>query len=148
NDEFKPAVARLRAEFLPENPMVLEALTAWYLNSEPAVNLRPEQVDALLAWVHAGGHLIVAIENPTDINAVPWLRQILPFEPSGIETRRIEGALEQWITSGASRVRVNVRTHAFAAGGIAQEVDVENPFAGVRIDTGFYDAEAPVVVGK
>lgn len=98
--DYTPTVARLQPELLPSNPIAYESLTACYLNSEKAADLKPEQVDALLAWLNEGGHLIVAIESPTDITAVPWLRNLLPFTPEALETRPLEGSFERWLSSG------------------------------------------------
>ncbi len=94
------AVARLESDYLPSNPIALEALSAIYVNSEKASNLKPEQIDALLAWVHGGGHLIVGIEQPGDVTALPWLRALLPFEPESVGTLPGGDALQKWLVSG------------------------------------------------
>ncbi len=104
--EFLPAVARLQSEYLPSNPIALEGLTAWYLNSEKAADLKPDQADALLSWMHNGGHLILAIEQPTDVTALPWLKSVLPFLPESLTNVANNGRIEAWVTQGPSVVQL------------------------------------------
>lgn len=99
--ESLPAVARLQSDLLPSNPIALQGLTACYLNSEKAADLKPDQVDALLAWLHAGGHLIVGIEKAADASGVPWLGAVLPIRPTGITNVTGGTALEEWLRSAA-----------------------------------------------
>src|SRR5262249_21154510 len=47
--DFQPATARLLPELFPENPIVLQGLDALYLHSEKALELKVNQVNALLA---------------------------------------------------------------------------------------------------
>ncbi|MCC7373518.1 MAG: hypothetical protein IT581_02595 [Verrucomicrobiales bacterium] len=104
--EFLPAVARLQTEYFPTDPIALETLSACYLNSEKAAELKPEQVDALLSWLHGGGHLIVAIEQPGDVNGLPWLAGLLPFSPVALTNRASEGSFERWLVSGQPTLRL------------------------------------------
>lgn len=96
-EEAKPAAARFQPSMFPDNPLVLESLDAIYLNSETAVSLRSSQVNALLAWMNAGGHLIVAIEQISDVTALPWLRNVLPVEPQDIVPVLDHSPLERWL---------------------------------------------------
>src|SRR6185503_16587154 len=57
--DLQPIVAHLQPNLLPDNPIALQGLDTLYLNSELALKLDVKQVSALLAWLHAGGHLIV-----------------------------------------------------------------------------------------
>src|SRR6478609_956896 len=66
----QPTPVRFQSTTFPDNPLVLEGLDAIYLNSEVATSLRTDQADALLAWMRAGGHLIVAIEQVTDVTGL------------------------------------------------------------------------------
>ncbi|MBU6402819.1 MAG: hypothetical protein KGS61_21065, partial [Verrucomicrobia bacterium] len=97
----QPMVARLQLELFPDNPIALEGLDTLYLNSEKAVELKGPQVAALLAWVHAGGHLILGVEQPTDVNAVAWLRDLLPCQLAGLEQVKPGEALEAWLRGSA-----------------------------------------------
>ena len=61
--------------------------SAWlYLSSERVSQLRDSQVNALYRWLYAGGHLIVGVEQLTDINSTPWLKPLLPCELTDIHT--------------------------------------------------------------
>lgn len=98
--EFQPVVARLQVNYLPDNPVALEGLNALYLGSAVAPGLKEPQVEALVAWVQLGGHLIVGVDQPTDVNATPWLRALLPAEVSGVDEVRMDGELHRWLVSG------------------------------------------------
>ena len=78
--EQVPIVTRVQTAFFPDNPIALEGMGTLYLNSETALDLKTPQVDALLAWIDGGGHLIVCAEQATDVNATPWLKNLLPCE--------------------------------------------------------------------
>ena len=160
-DEFMPAVARLQSEYLPSNPIALEGLTAWYLNSEKAVDLKADQADALLSWMHNGGHLILAIEQPNDVTALPWLQSILPFVPESITNRVNNGQIEAWVTQGPSVVQLPSTIQREAA--IENNVPIRpsrrrnspaapgelfDPYSQIEAQDDFRKAEIPVVLGK
>jgi hypothetical protein len=92
-----PLVVRLAAPMLPDNPILLERLDVIYLNSERAVELKEPQVKALLAWLHAGGHLVVGVEQVSDVNTVSWLREIVPVTLTGNTTVTEHGGLLDWL---------------------------------------------------
>ncbi|MBL9126463.1 MAG: hypothetical protein JNL97_02390, partial [Verrucomicrobiales bacterium] len=155
--EFTPTVARLQAEYLPTHPIALEGLTAWYLNSEKAGELKADQVDALLSWIHGGGHLIVAVEQPTDVTAVPWLRSVLPFEPGGITNKPNAGSIDAWVASGPEGVRL--ATASRPAGEVAPvpgrsrgrrvpTAPTADPYAFLEPQETFRNAEIPIVLGR
>jgi hypothetical protein len=97
--ELQPAAARLLPSIFPDNPVVLEGLNCLYLSSEKAADLTVNQVKALLAWLNAGGHLIVGVEQISDITASPWLRNVLPCELNDIRTAQSHPELQQWLQS-------------------------------------------------
>ena len=97
--ELKPGVARLQPEQFPDNPLALEGLDALYLNSERAAAFSVPQATALLAWVRGGGHLIVAVEQMSDLSAAPWLAQFLPVEILGTEDKSILGGVKDWVAN-------------------------------------------------
>ncbi len=157
--EFLPAVARLQVDLLPSNPISYESLTAIYLNSEKATDLKPDQVDAVLTWLNLGGHLIVAIEQPTDANAVPWLRGLLPLIPDSTEARHLEGSFERWLVSGrrvlqlpsllkrpapTSRRPSPQRTGKVTVQTPANASDLD-PFTKIQPQNNFNNAEMPVI---
>lgn len=94
---LQPFVVRLAAPMLPDNPILLERLNVIYLNSERAVELKEPQVKALLAWLHGGGHLIVGVEQVSDVNTVSWLREIVPVALTGNATVTEHGGLLNWL---------------------------------------------------
>ena len=57
------------------------------------------QVNALLAWLHGGGHLIVGVEQISDITATPWLRSVLPCELNDMRTVQGHPELQEWLRS-------------------------------------------------
>jgi hypothetical protein len=96
--ELQPASARFQSPIFPDNPLVLEGMSTLYLNSERAAELRvPNQVDALYAWVNSGGHLIVGVEQITDVNSVPWLRNLVPFDLKDIQSLGRHTELQEWL---------------------------------------------------
>jgi hypothetical protein len=158
--EFAPSVARLQSEYFPANPIALEGLTACYLNSEKAADLKPEQVDALLAWLHQGGHLIVGIEQPGDVTTLPWLRGVLPFAPSAVTNRFIEGSFERWLVSGRRVLQLPTvlrrnpparRAGQPRSGRVTVQTPAEapqGPFATITPQNDFNSAEVPLVAGR
>ena len=103
NNQLRPAVTRLSVELFPDHPLALEGLSVLYLHPTRALELKSSQVTAVLAWLHNGGRLIVAAEQPGDINAVPWLRQILPCEITSSTMRAEHRALQSWLNSDPRR---------------------------------------------
>src|SRR5262249_31443462 len=89
--EFAPQVARVMPEFFPDNPIALEGLNGLYLNSEKTLGLKENEVASLLSWLYAGGHLVICIEQQADLATATWLRDILPVETGGAETRKMKG---------------------------------------------------------
>lgn len=175
NSQLHPTVARLAAELFPDNPIALDGLSVLYLSPAKALELKTGQVTALLAWLHGGGNLIVAAEQPGDINAVPWLRQILPCEITSTAMQAEHGALQAWLSSDARqpapgqvpgatprpRPVPRVRPPAGAPSqravitnrpGLLAEVippkisSTSNPFAQLTVDNDFESAALPVAV--
>src|SRR5437867_10057685 len=97
---MQPVVARLPVEHFPDDPTALESLDAIYLNSEKALEMKVSQAAALLAWLHQGGHLILGVEQPSDLNANSWLRPLLPCEPANISSLKTSREIVQWLSTG------------------------------------------------
>ncbi|MGE3308478.1 MAG: hypothetical protein AB7O66_00800 [Limisphaerales bacterium] len=157
--EFLPAVSRLQSDYLPSNPIALEGMSACYLNSEKAVDLKADQTDALLSWMHHGGHLIVALEQPTDVTALPWLRSILPFEPESITNQLNGGRIEAWVRGGPSPVRLPSASMqpGESLGGLPptpnqqrrrRNAETIDPYTTLGSADDFQSAEMPVVQGR
>jgi hypothetical protein len=95
-DDSKYSVARLQSALLPDNPLALEGIDVLYLSSEKAPDLNVGQVNALMAWLQRGGRLIVGVEQLTDVNGTPWLRETLPCSLSSIVNVSAHDALQEW----------------------------------------------------
>ncbi|MBI5387888.1 MAG: hypothetical protein HZA90_24765 [Verrucomicrobia bacterium] len=151
-NQLQPAVARLSMELFPDNPIVLDGLAALYLHSSKAVELKANQVTALMVWLHSGGHLIVAAEQPGDIQATAWLRQVLPCEIQSVALRRDHAAFQAWLTSDSRRAAPGQVPSGAAArrrpGTGAPAVEPQqaglNPFTLLAPDTAFETADMPV----
>ncbi len=96
NPDLQASVARLTPELFPDNPITLQSATAIYLNTERAISLRPQQVDALLAWLDGGGHLVIGLDQIGQVNATPWLRDLVNADL--VTVRNIAGgrAISEW----------------------------------------------------
>ena len=97
--ELRPVVARLQPPLFPDNPLALGGLDVLYLGSQRALELKVPQINALLAWLHAGGRLIVGVEQIQHINSTEWLRGILPVEFSGMVSLEKHPEIVSWLTS-------------------------------------------------
>lgn len=98
-NENQPTAVRLQPAIFPDNPIVLEGLNALYLSSDAVAGLRSSQVNAILAWLNEGGHLIVGVEQISDITAAPWLKGVLPCEPKDMKTIAAHTELQSWLRS-------------------------------------------------
>lgn len=152
--ELKLEVSRLQPDLFPDNPIALEGLDTIYLNSEQAMEdrLRVNQVKALLAWLHGGGHLVVGVEQITHVNGTEWLRQLLPCELTGMASVNAHAELHDWVTSTR---RIDGREYSFqdtvsssptpqprrTTGRVpiqpATTVPIPNPFARLPLDPQF-----------
>jgi len=147
--DAQPAAVRFQPQLFPDNPLVLEGMDALYLNSEAAVGLKANQANALLAWLNAGGHLIVGIEQISDVSGVPWLRGLLPVEPQDIVTVASHDELDRWLHQ-VTMVTNNLIT---LPGGARKprtsgEPTVENAFGDLSLDPVFESAAIRVVTGR
>ncbi len=150
---MQPLVARLPVEQYPDTPIALESLDAVYLNSEKALELKINQAAALLAWLHEGGHLIIGVEQPSDINATPWLRPLLPFELTAVGSVKASREIIEWLSAGAAQEeepfrsgqrnnsRIRVVTATRSAGPVAY------PAGWLAPDSEFEQVEFPVATG-
>jgi len=96
-------VSRLQPEMFPDNPIALGGMRALYLNSQRAVDLEEKQVEALMSWLHGGGHLILNIDAALDVNGVPWLRGLMPGPLGTLRTIVVGDSLNNWLREGVSK---------------------------------------------
>ncbi len=151
--DAQPASARFQAPIFPDNPLVLEGLDSLYLSSEVAAALRVSQVNALLAWLNAGGHLIVSVEQISDVTASPWLRDLLPCEPKEFTVLKSHAELQEWLRSGGWRkglpIQPGVQPYGQPPGSVRGQplrpgVSADQPFPDLPHDPAFELAELPV----
>src|SRR6266478_4817926 len=95
--ELQPTSARFQPPNFPDNPLVLEGMDCFYLNSEKASELKENQVNALLAWLYAGGHLIVGVEQISDITSSSWLKGLVGCELKEMQTVSPHRQLQDWL---------------------------------------------------
>jgi hypothetical protein len=155
NHQFQPAVARLSAELFPDNVIALGGLSALYLHSARAPELKGPQVTALLAWLHGGGHLVLGVEQPSDVNSLPWLAGLLPCSITGVTTRSEHPALQAWLNSDSRRPAFG-QGHPPAPGGApgrsnpnapgSQTLSGPNPFVQLQPEAAFENASMPVAL--
>lgn len=147
--DAQPGAVRFQASIFPDNPLVLEGLDALYLSSEVAATLRASQVNAILSWMNAGGHLIVAIDQVSDVTASPWLRNTLPVEPKDVVTVTQHPELENWLRTGMSVANYgrNVGDGQPRIPTPSATVLVESAFGDVPVDRAFELADIRVVTG-
>jgi hypothetical protein len=136
--EYQPATARMQTAILPDNPITFEGMDCFYLNSEKAAELTINQVNALLAWLNAGGHLIVAVEQITEVNGTPWLRKLVPCDLNDMRTVEKHTELQDWVRTG---LRGTVKA------GRNNNAPV-NPFSDLAADGAFEAVALQVVSGK
>jgi hypothetical protein len=146
--DLKPAVARLSVEQVPDNPIALEGLNAFYLNSEKALELKANQVAALIGWVREGGHLILGIEQLADVNSTPWLKQFIPMELTDTKVIKLNEEFPDWIRNEAARPIALETTQYGPRRNTKYIPQQNNVYAGIMSDSGFNNAEIPVVVGQ
>jgi hypothetical protein len=151
--EMQPATARLQTSVFPDNPLALAGLDALYLNSEQAPELNVAQVNALLDWLNAGGLLIVAVEQISDITATLWLKNLVPFDLQDMQAVPRHPEVQQWLQNtpwptnlSALSMRpapLSPRTRPAAQPGVT----ADNPFSNLPEDTAFEAAALQVAVG-
>lgn len=144
--ETRIEVARIPVEQFPDNPISLEGLNTVYLNSEKAIDLKAPQVSALIAWVRGGGHLIVAVETPGDVNSTPWLKQFLPIEVSGTANAAAGEAVTTWLKSEVAAVPVE-DMQINRAGGRRARATGSNAYANLALGEALSDGDTQVAVG-
>ncbi len=144
--EVQPVAARFQPSIFPDNPLVLEGLDSIYLSSEVAAQLRSSQVFALISWMNSGGHLIVAVEQVSDVSASPWLRDVLPCEPKELKILQSHPELQEWLQAGGWGTNTFSKGKNVPKPKIVQPADsVDQPFADLSHDSAFEIKELPVL---
>ena len=148
---WQPRVARLQPELFPDNPIALEGLNSLYLNTTRALELKEPQVRALLAWVHGGGQLIVAVDQPADVTSTPWLRALMPADLGALGEEPAGAVLQEWVREGiwnpefAYKVPEPAPTGAPSRRGNRRVLEGTNPFASLGADAALNGATIPML---
>ena len=142
-------VSALRAPIKPNG------LNAVYLNSEKALDLKASQVNALLAWLHGGGHLIVGSRTNHSSHRQRVVAQIasvrpLPASPPSRAIPNcwngcaVPGVMMAAIISSRTRRPAPAPGRAHASAGPRSR----NPYAKLTEDPKFEQAAMQVAVGS
>ena len=99
NRRFSPVVVNIQADIFPDNPVTLHGLSSLYLNSKRAINFRAEQASAVSIWVRSGGHLILGVDQPSDITGTPWLRELLNTQFGLIQNLEVGLLIRDWLSN-------------------------------------------------
>jgi hypothetical protein len=150
---LQPASARFLPSVFPDNPLVLEGMDCLYLNSERALDLKVNQVNALFDWLNGGGHLIVGVEQISDITATPWLRSVLPCDLNDIRAVQEHPELQEWLrnASWSTNLAGLARNQRGASRQGASEprpgVSAADPFSDLPDDPAFETVPLQVAMG-
>jgi len=149
-EEMRPVFGRLQPAVFPDNPLALEGLNTLYLNSERAMELKANQVGALLAWLYGGGHLVVGLEQINHLSGPgEWLRQLLPMEANGVTSLAVHGELQTWLMTRVRYDGSQFRPVAAKQNTTdARTSSMANPYARLETDSNFEQTAMQVITGK
>lgn len=153
--EMQPVVARFLPALFPDNPITLEGLDTIYLQAERALDLKVNQVNALLSWLNAGGHLVVGVEQILHVNGNEWLKGILPCELTGMKMEPDHAALHEFVVSGRRRdgdsynFRASSTSGEIGAGRQRRKpvIVADNPYSNLPADPRFESQPLQVATG-
>ena len=147
--DVQPAVARWQPAIFPDNPLVLEGLDALYLNSSRAGEFGVGQIRALLDWLRGGGHLIVAVEEISEVSAAGWLRSVFPCELQTVATVAAHGELQSWLRADQPEGHTTVSVPTVSGRSANRTtVTLTNAFATLPADDTFEAEALQVATGK
>jgi hypothetical protein len=150
-NETQPVVARLQPGLFPDNPIALDGLDTLYLSSERALELKAGQVTALVAWMHAGGRLVVGVEQANHIIGNEWLRNLLPCDVGSLTTLADHAELQEWLT-GKRRGEVTVPAPVVTLPNLPTKRRAPKPadadfYSGLAVDPEFEQEALQVATG-
>ena len=145
SEELRPVFARLQPALFPDDPLTLEGLNTLYLGSERALDLKANQVGALMAWVYAGGHLVVGLEQANHLTGSgEWLHRMLPCEIGGVTSMADHTDLQVWLT-GKSRFDGFEYDFSRDASSRSYNKTPFNPYASLSVDNKFESAPLQLI---
>lgn len=153
--DFQPVVARMQPAVFPDHPIALEGLDALVLSSEKALDLKVNQVNALIAWLRGGGRLVVGVEQVVHLQGCEWLHRLLPVEVTGLETATSHPQVHDWLTSALRSGRLSAPVvrpgQAYQPPGRArpavESLPVDNPYRNLAPDPAFESQPLQVATG-
>src|SRR5436190_15730482 len=124
-----------------------------YLHSARAADLGVMPVEAILACMYEGGHLIVGVEQPSDITGSPWLKSIFPCELQDLKTISNHPELQDWLRNTASAHNPlppsrNQNQPGRGRTRPAVDVEVSNPFSNLPEDFDFEGKEMQIAIAR
>jgi len=152
--EAQPIAARLLPQIFPDNPLVLEGMECLYLSSERVPELTANQAGALVRWVHAGGHLIVGVEQVSEVIGTPWIKEIFPCDLKEMRTITSHPEFQSWLRNGAWPTNFHYSTRYRPGQNRSRPAPqpnlagASNPFSDLADDFTFEAAEMQVAVGE
>ncbi len=151
NSDLQPLSARLQPSIFPDNPLVLEGMGAIYLNSSQAGEIKLNQVNALYGWLNAGGHLIVGVEQISDISSTPWLKSLFPCALKEMRAVQSHPELQDWLTSPRGMPSGKLKGAVLAARARSrpgQRIEGSVAAYDAPVDAAFESAELQVAQGS
>ncbi|HKQ36969.1 MAG TPA: hypothetical protein VJ063_02760 [Verrucomicrobiae bacterium] len=145
-EDLQPIIARLQPSVFPDNPIALEGLRTIYLSSEKALDLSANQANALMSWMHNGGHLVVGIEQIVQVNGAEWLRRALPGQLFDIAMAPNHAGVQEWLVSDVRSDGTMTGNEGIRRGN--RTTEAANPYAALTIDDLFEKAPMPVAKVK
>jgi hypothetical protein len=147
-DDLRPTIPRLLPPVFPDNPITLAGLDTIYVSSERVLELKQPQVNALLAWLYGGGHLVVSVEQLNHLTGPgEWLQKLLPMQLTGMTSLKVHPELRAWVRSNE---RVDGREYDFTYGQVGHNrlPTFENPFGKLSADPAFEQAPMQIATGS
>ncbi|MDA0752407.1 MAG: hypothetical protein O2964_17015, partial [Verrucomicrobia bacterium] len=101
-----------------------------------------------------GGHWIVAMDEPAEVTAVPWLGSLMPFVPTGVSSITWDGTFEEWIRNPslksypAPTCDPDLIDQNQYRQSNARADSLENRYTRVRSDDQVDAAPMPIVLGR
>ncbi|MGH8527086.1 MAG: hypothetical protein ACREXY_23640, partial [Gammaproteobacteria bacterium] len=133
----------------------MEGLDTIYLQAERALDLKVNQVNALLSWLNSGGHLVVGVEQILHVNGNEWLKNVLPVEFAAMGLEPSHKELQEFVVSDRRR---DGDAYGFRSSGNRDTSgkqrrkpvyvgDVSNPYANLQSDAKFEAQPLQVATG-
>ncbi len=144
--DIVPQVARLQLEFFPDSTIALEGLDTIYLNSEKALELKANQIGAVLGWLNGGGHLIIGVEQATDITATPWLRSLVPVSFNGVVNVACQDEFQHWLRFGGEQGNDSAGAGHLSRGRVRSNSTGGDIYRTIGFDKDFESGELPLAI--